>query len=663
MKKYIFSFSLLILLFSVVSCTQNIKLPSSTGNLSIALPKIAKTTVDITNIVRYSIIISNDKTKFEKEGQAGSKIEFSDIPFGTYNVSGIGYNSNNTRLSFASAQVSITSDTITTIDLQFETTPAMALWNTDGFNQEANSDSAYNLKVSIIDTTATSISNIQINCFCSKHMEFDDNNNFYTCIADTTNTNTSSFSLVKYLAPNYTETEVIETEVIETIYDAPLSNLKYIGNGKLLYSFCTGGVLSVYDTNTSKITTFNNFESSLYELIFIPKNDNEILCYVRTSMPAETSSVPYSYSSYLLNIQTNTITESSPLNIKLPESTKTDLQPQINNPYIYKDYLYFIISTGGSSLYNYGNGLIRYEIKDGIPSSSYDTSFGTAGILGNKGSTLSKDNNTIFKPDTANSGFYYPVKIVASRGNYLYIADDGYDLVNNMLVEVNRIVKVDISNNSLSSYTVSGINFSSSFASTENAAEYINSLEAGSITVQCIPLQGNLDSTTLSQIGSAIKKKSEINFTLDLSSVTGLTEIAANTFMNCINLQHITLPNTIKIIGDSAFYGCTNLAYLELSFLENLKTIGASAFRGCSIISIMNFPESLTSIGANAFSECTNLLNITIPTSSWTVTDDTTTTTVTITVDEYGTNATVDGTTESITSLLTGTYAAYEWTK
>lgn len=72
----------------------------------------------------------------------------------------------------------------------------------------------------------------------------------------------------------------------------------------------------------------------------------------------------------------------------------------------------------------------------------------------------------------------------------------------------------------------------------------------------------------------------------------------------------ITIPSSVKSIGDSAFDGISALK--EVSFSDNsvLESIGAYAFFGTGITSIV-LPASLNVLGEYAFAGCKNLKNVT----------------------------------------------------
>ena len=76
------------------------------------------------------------------------------------------------------------------------------------------------------------------------------------------------------------------------------------------------------------------------------------------------------------------------------------------------------------------------------------------------------------------------------------------------------------------------------------------------------------------------------------------------TFSDCISLESITIPASVKSIEYSAFRGCTSLS--DISFAENsvLTTIGDYAFYQCPILHTMDAANCrlIASIGEEAFS-------------------------------------------------------------
>ena len=75
-------------------------------------------------------------------------------------------------------------------------------------------------------------------------------------------------------------------------------------------------------------------------------------------------------------------------------------------------------------------------------------------------------------------------------------------------------------------------------------------------------------------------------------------------FYGCTGLNSLSLPNTIEVIDDAAFKGCTALV---TTLPSNLKVIGNEAFRDCSALPCPVLPVSLTRIGSYAFYNATNV--------------------------------------------------------
>ena len=73
----------------------------------------------------------------------------------------------------------------------------------------------------------------------------------------------------------------------------------------------------------------------------------------------------------------------------------------------------------------------------------------------------------------------------------------------------------------------------------------------------------------------------------------------------------IHLHNKVRIIENSAFYGCSSITKIE--FNENLDSISHLSFYGCSGLNELVLPKGLTYIGESAFNMCTSVTNIFLP--------------------------------------------------
>lgn len=79
----------------------------------------------------------------------------------------------------------------------------------------------------------------------------------------------------------------------------------------------------------------------------------------------------------------------------------------------------------------------------------------------------------------------------------------------------------------------------------------------------------------------------------------GTTEIAPWTFDRNKFLRSISVPGTVKQIGDRAFADCVHLKTVHLE--EGLETIGSNAFTGCSSLSELTLPDSIRELDGWAF--------------------------------------------------------------
>lgn len=78
----------------------------------------------------------------------------------------------------------------------------------------------------------------------------------------------------------------------------------------------------------------------------------------------------------------------------------------------------------------------------------------------------------------------------------------------------------------------------------------------------------------------------------------GITSLSVDAFLGLTALESVETPETLKTIGERAFYLCENLTEFDL---KNVTEIGAMAFYGCNSLNEIKIPENTEKIGNYAF--------------------------------------------------------------
>ena len=76
--------------------------------------------------------------------------------------------------------------------------------------------------------------------------------------------------------------------------------------------------------------------------------------------------------------------------------------------------------------------------------------------------------------------------------------------------------------------------------------------------------------------------------------VFNVVEIEQEAFINCTDLQTITIGSKVETIGASAFNNCSNLKTISIG--PNVETISEDAFRGCIGLTVLSFEDSTNSL-------------------------------------------------------------------
>lgn len=93
----------------------------------------------------------------------------------------------------------------------------------------------------------------------------------------------------------------------------------------------------------------------------------------------------------------------------------------------------------------------------------------------------------------------------------------------------------------------------------------------------------------------------------DISIPNTVTDIGIVAFLECENMQTITIPGSVKNIGSAAF----QQSGIKSVVLPNgLKSINYCMFLGCRDLESVTIPGTVTSVGWRAFDICNNLKNV-----------------------------------------------------
>ncbi|MBE6584734.1 MAG: hypothetical protein E7649_07175 [Ruminococcaceae bacterium] len=89
---------------------------------------------------------------------------------------------------------------------------------------------------------------------------------------------------------------------------------------------------------------------------------------------------------------------------------------------------------------------------------------------------------------------------------------------------------------------------------------------------------------------------------------SNVQEIDEYSFYGCVALETVTMPDTVKVIRDSAFGGCVALS--EITMSRGLEEIGYRAFYDCSSLTSITLYHNVVSIADDAFIGCDTLYEV-----------------------------------------------------
>lgn len=131
------------------------------------------------------------------------------------------------------------------------------------------------------------------------------------------------------------------------------------------------------------------------------------------------------------------------------------------------------------------------------------------------------------------------------------------------------------------------------------------------ITTKDVTFEGLYDF----ELGKIIKYKGTAANVVIPSAIGGVTvdTIGEEAFDQNTTLKNVTIPSSVEVIEDKAFYVNTNLETLTFGVGSNLTTIGKWAFEQAEKLTALTIPESVTKIDEGAFAGATVLKSVRLP--------------------------------------------------
>lgn len=81
-----------------------------------------------------------------------------------------------------------------------------------------------------------------------------------------------------------------------------------------------------------------------------------------------------------------------------------------------------------------------------------------------------------------------------------------------------------------------------------------------------------------------------------------ITIIENSTFSGCSGLKFVEIPHSVKTISSEVFSNCSSLTSVDIP--NPVTSIGSNAFKGCNSLSSVKLPSALTSLGKDVFLGC-----------------------------------------------------------
>lgn len=147
--------------------------------------------------------------------------------------------------------------------------------------------------------------------------------------------------------------------------------------------------------------------------------------------------------------------------------------------------------------------------------------------------------------------------------------------------------------------------YNTSFTEITYGDSYSLKLPEENVYLKCV---GTWDSLT--SLASATRQF-KFSVIIDLSEISGINEIEASVFEGIKSITNVIIPECVTTIKARAFYNCVNLQYITIP--DSVIEIEEFALAGCKKLTSLIIPKEITAIGESAFEFCENLTDIIIP--------------------------------------------------
>ncbi len=125
-----------------------------------------------------------------------------------------------------------------------------------------------------------------------------------------------------------------------------------------------------------------------------------------------------------------------------------------------------------------------------------------------------------------------------------------------------------------------------------------------------ITIPDTIDGKPVTSIGiEAFAKESDLR---EVHLPSSLVRIRDGAFSGCSNLIGITIPDSVTVIGDMAFYDNLRLSSVSFGAESQLQSIGEFAFSGCVKLRTFTLPRTVTELSHSAFCRDTAIISFAV---------------------------------------------------